>query len=98
MKPEPMAALFGSTRFSKDEAGPGRTNGGRQTKTAWMNPSAQRGKGPARAGTQKPKITPKMKISDPNREDQEHPKLRIFSMEIQHGSYTTEVTALPPSF
>jgi hypothetical protein len=44
-----------------------------------------------------PKITPKIKISDPNKNTKNTPN-SDFSKEFQHGSYTAEVSALPPSF
>jgi hypothetical protein len=57
-----------------------------------MSPSAQEEK--ASYGL---KSTPKIKISDPNK-NTKNTSNSDFSKEIQHGSYTAEVSALPPSF
>jgi hypothetical protein len=62
-----------------------------------MSPPAQDKKGPARAEINTKNHTENEDFRSKTR-TQEHPKLRFFSMEIQHGSYTAEVTALPPSF
>jgi hypothetical protein len=86
-----------SACFVEGEYGPGRTDEGSKNKThGWI---LRRREEKIPHGLEStPKITPKMKISDPKQEHHEHPKFRFFSMEIQHGSHTAEVTALPPSF
>jgi hypothetical protein len=65
--------------------------------TAWMSPSAQRGKDPARAEINTKNHTENEDFRSKTRTPRT-PQTQIFSMEIQHGSYTAEVTALPPSF
>jgi hypothetical protein len=81
----------------RDEYGPGQIHGRRQkTKNTRMSPSAQEER--ASHGLKStPKITPKIKISDPNKNTKNTPN-SDFSKKIQHGSYTAEVSALPPSF
>jgi hypothetical protein len=86
-----------SACFVEDEYGPGRTDGRRQKQNAWMDPSAQRGKDPARAGINTKNHTENEDFRSKKRTPRT-PQTQIFSMEIQHGSYTAEVTALPPSF
>jgi hypothetical protein len=61
-------------------------------KTAWMSPSAQKRKGLARAEINTKNEDFRSKTRTPRT-----PQTQIFSMEIQHGSYTAEVSALPPS-
>jgi hypothetical protein len=86
-----------STYFVEGEYGPGRTDRRRQKQNAWMDPLAQRGKDPAQAG-----INTKNHIENEDFRSKMRtprtPQTQIFSMEIQHSSYTVEVTALPPSF
>jgi hypothetical protein len=86
-----------SACFVEGEYGPGRTDGRRQKQNAWMDPSAQRGKDPARAGINTKNHTENEDFRSKTRTPRT-PQTHIFSMEIQHGSYTAEVTALPPSF
>jgi hypothetical protein len=69
----------------------------KQKQNAWMDPSAQRGKDPARAGINTKNHTENEDFRSKTRTSRT-PQIHIFSMEIQHGSHTAEVTALPPSF
>jgi hypothetical protein len=66
-----------SACFVEGEYGPGRTDGRRQNKTRGWILRCREEKIPHGLEST-PKITPKMKISDPKREHQEHPKLRFF--------------------
>jgi hypothetical protein len=66
-----------SACFVEGEYGPGRTDEGSKNKTrGWI---LRRREEKIPLGLEStPKITPKMKISDPKQEHQEHPKFRFF--------------------
>jgi hypothetical protein len=75
-------------------SGPGRTDDEVKTNGVDESFGAEKRKEIPRGLKSTPKITPKIKISDPNKNTPNSD----FSKEIQQGFYTAEVSALPPSF
>jgi hypothetical protein len=89
--------ILGETRLNPSArrvSGPGRTDDEVKTNGVGESFGAEKRKEIPRGLKSTPKITPKIKISDPNKNTPNSD----FSKEIQQGFYTAEVSALPPSF
>jgi hypothetical protein len=86
-----------SACFVEAENGPGRIDGEVKPKGVGESFGAVKRKEIPHGVKSTPKITQKIKISDPNKNTKNTPN-SDFSKEIHQGSYTAEVSALPPSF
>jgi hypothetical protein len=91
---------LGETRLNPSArrvSGPGRTDDEVKINGVGESFGAERRKEIPLGLKSTPKITPKIKISDPNKNTKNTPN-SDFLKEIQQGFYTAEVSALPPSF